>query len=123
MKKFKSGMLREEITGKGRFDLLSPFALRRMALTAEEGTVKYEDRNWERGCPFSEFVNRVLIHLNDYMQGKRDEDHLAHAMWGIQAIIHLEETMPWLNDMPQYKINQPKKQEDKTGSELAREEE
>lgn len=99
---FKSGMVRQETEGKGRFDLISPHALKRLAQTCEDGARKYNDRNWEKGCPFSDCLNHVFIHLNDYLSGKQDEDHLAHALWNIHALIHFEETKPWLNDLPWY---------------------
>ena len=99
---FKSGAQREPKNGSGRFDLLSPFALLRLARVAEKGATKYTPRNWEAGMPFSECLNRVLIHINDYRMGKRDEDHLAHAMWGLHAILHYEAMHPEMNDIPKY---------------------
>lgn len=43
--KFDSGMVRDQRTGKGRFDLISPIALRRLAVIYEKGAIKYESRN------------------------------------------------------------------------------
>jgi len=107
-KKFKSGAVREPLPGRGRFDLISPFALVRLAKVNEKGAVKYADRNWEKGMPYSEFIDRALRHIVQYMMGENDEDHLAHAMWNLHALIHMEETCPELDDMPRY-LERPKK--------------
>ena len=45
--------IREPSTGKGRYDLISPFAIRRLARWYEAGAAKYAPRNWEKGMPYS----------------------------------------------------------------------
>ena len=100
--KFDSGMVRDARVGKGRFDLISPFALERIAMIYEKGAIKYEDRNWEKGSPFSRTVDSAYRHLIQYMMGMEDEDHLAQAAWNLIAIMHLEQTKPELDDMPHY---------------------
>lgn len=99
---FKSGMVRDTRTGKGRFDLISPFALERIARIFEKGAIKYEDRNWEKGSSFSRTLDSAFRHVVQYMMGMKDEDHLAQAAWNLMAIMHLEQTMPHLDDMPHY---------------------
>ena len=39
--------VREPSIGKGRYDLISPFAIRRLARWYEAGAAKYAPRNWE----------------------------------------------------------------------------
>src|SRR4030042_1914883 len=99
---FDSGMVRDTREGKGRFDLISPIALRRLAVIYEKGAIKYEPRNWEKGAPFSRFMDSALRHLNQYKEGRRDEDHLAQAAWNIFCMIHFDETREDLNDLPSY---------------------
>lgn len=99
---FKSGMVRDTRVGKGRFDLISPFALQRLAKIYEKGAIKYEDRNWEKGSPFSRTIDSAFRHIVQYMMGMKDEDHLAQAAWNLFAVMHLEQTMPWMDDMPNY---------------------
>jgi len=98
----KSGAVRDKRTGKGRFDLMSPFALWRIAQVCEKGAVKYEDRNWEKGFPFSRVLDSAIRHIIQYMMGMEDEDHLAHGAWNLMALLHFEETHPELDDMPHY---------------------
>jgi hypothetical protein len=87
---FDTGSLRDTREGKGRFDLLSPFVLERDAKHLENGARKYGDRNWERGQPLSRYYDSAVRHLNKYMMGYRDEDHLAAARWNIAALMHTE---------------------------------
>lgn len=44
--------IREPSTGKGRFDLVTPFGIMRLAKWYELGAQKYSDRNWEKECRF-----------------------------------------------------------------------
>jgi hypothetical protein len=99
---FESGAVRQSNEGKGRFDLLSPFALERLAKVCEEGSRKYEDRNWEKGMPFGVLIDHAITHLVAYMERQEDEDHLGHAFWNIMALIHFEAVHPDLDNRPRY---------------------
>jgi hypothetical protein len=96
--------VREPSTGKGRYDLISPFALKRIAIHYENGAKKYADRNWERGMPFSRCIDSAKRHLDQYVMGEKNEDHLSAAIWNLMAILHFEELgKEELNDLPKYK--------------------
>ncbi len=102
---FTTGSRRDTREGKGRFDLMPPKALRRIARHFENGAKKYGDRNWEKGQPQSRFMDSALRHLNNYLDGHRDEDHLSAAAWNVLCMIHQEERFAqgWnseLNDLP-----------------------
>jgi hypothetical protein len=105
---FKSGMVRDSNEEKGRYDLISPIAMRRLALVYERGAKKYAARNWEKGAPLGRYIESALRHIFQYIEGHRDEDHLAQAMWNIGSVIHTEEMIERgvlpkdLNDMPNY---------------------
>lgn len=100
--------MRDTTEEKGRFDLLSPIAEARLALHSQRGAIKYSDRNWEKGQPLSVYYDSCRRHLNKYLEGQTDEDHLAAAMWNIQGLIHTEEMIrrgilpEKLNDLPIY---------------------
>lgn len=91
---FDTGSVRNQDAANVRYDLISPVGLRRLAETCSEGSKKYGDRNWEKGQPASELLNRTLKHVNDWIAGDRSEDHLAHAAWNLFALMHFEERMP-----------------------------
>lgn len=95
--------IREPSIGKGRYDLISPFGIDRIAKWYELGARKYADRNWEKGMPFSRYVDSAKRHLNKYVMGMEDEDHLAAACWNIIAIMHHQELGELeFDDMPHY---------------------
>jgi hypothetical protein len=105
---FKTGSVRDTNIGKGRYDLISPLMLQRLAKHFENGATKYGDRNWEKGQPLSRYFDSAVRHLYKHLEGMRDEDHLAAAVWNVGAMIHTEELIErgllpeGLNDLPNY---------------------
>ncbi len=121
--KFDSGSRRDSAEGKGRPDLLPVHALiriakvcdpevvpihgiQRLSVHYENGAVKYGDRNWELGQPLSRYYSSMFRHLQKWVGGAREEDHLAAVVWNACAIMDHEERidrdlldMKW-NDMP-----------------------
>lgn len=103
-----SGAVRDIRIGKGRYDLLTPLAIRRLAQLYERGAEKYAARNWEQGMALSRYFDSATRHMFNYLEGLRDEDHLAAAMWNIAAMIHTEEMINRglfpkdYDDMPSY---------------------
>lgn len=96
---FDTGARRDVRDGKGRYDLISPVALRRLAQVLERGAKKYGERNWEKGIPVGRYLDSAIRHIYQYIEGHEDEDHLGHAMWNIMAAIHTLEVKPELNDL------------------------
>ena len=92
---------------KGRYDLITPIALRRLAIHYKAGTVKYSDRNWEKGMPLHCYLDSAIRHIYALLEGLKDEDHAAAAAWNMMAFIHTEEMIKRgklpaeLNDMPE----------------------
>ncbi len=96
-----SGATRDNSVGKGRYDLIPPSSLFRMALRFEHGAEEHGDRNWENGLPMSKnIVSPTVRHLEKWLAGEDDEDHLAAAAWGIMAWMYNEEYHPEYNDVP-----------------------
>ena len=78
--------------------------MRRLAEWYELGARKYADRNWEKGIPFSRYIDSAKRHLDKFVMGMEDEDHLAAAAWNIFAIMHHQELgQTELDDMPIFK--------------------
>jgi len=94
---------REPATGKGRPDLISPFALTRLSKWYELGGEKYGMRNWENGMYYSRYTAAMFRHLIAWMKGKKDEDHLSAIAWNAIALMHHQELGEdkW-DDMPKY---------------------
>ncbi len=88
---FVTGSVRDTRDGKGRYDLLPPLAIRRLARHYENGARKYGDRNWEKGQQITRYIDSAMRHLFAILEGKLDEDHAAAAAWNVMAIIETEE--------------------------------
>ena len=102
---FETGMQRDSREGKGRYDLVSPFALKRLAGVYERGAAKRGERNWELGSPYCRFLDSAIRHIYQYLEGKEDEDHLAQAAWNLFAVMHFEDTnREDLDDRPNYSV-------------------
>lgn len=97
---FSTGSVRSSDANNVRFDLITPVAMRRLAETYSEGSKKYGDHNWTKGMPVSQVMNHALRHLYLWLDGDKSEDHLAHATWNLCAIMHFEEKMPSMIDIP-----------------------
>ena len=99
-REFETGAVRDIQTGKGRYDLLSPIAIKRLAQHMENGAAKYSDRNWEKRIPIHSFVDSAIRHLFNYLDGDKTEDHLAAAMWNCHCAIHTEVKKTEMQDIP-----------------------
>ena len=88
-----SGAVRESAPGKGRFDLVSPIAMTKLAQLLEKGAAKYSARNWELGLPLHTFVDSCKRHLRMLMmaEGEDYEDHAVAALWNCMALVHTME--------------------------------
>lgn len=103
MESTETGAVRSEIvSAKVRFDLLdsNDTMMRRLAETFAEGFVKYGADNWKKGFKASEYYNHARIHLLQWIGGDTTEDHLAHAVWNLGAIMWTAEHKPELMDYP-----------------------
>jgi hypothetical protein len=106
---FDGGAVRDTEEGKPRYDLISPWALTRLAYHMAKGAKKYGDRNWEKGMPRSRLFSSALRHLMQALiaadepgdpwdvprmcrgDDEDTEDHLSAAVFNLLAIIHFEE--------------------------------
>lgn len=89
-REFKTGSVRDTRDGKGRFDLLPPHGITRLAQHFENGARKYGDHNWLKGQPLSGYLDSALRHIFKQLGGSREEDHMAAAAWNALAYIETE---------------------------------
>lgn len=108
---FTTGAVRDTSKGKGCPELISPIAIRRLAIVLEKGKEKYAERNWEKGMEIGRILQSAIRHIYDHIEGKRDEDHLGHAMFNVMAAIHIGEMIDRgllpkeLDNLPNYLPN------------------
>ena len=88
---YESGATRSDQTGKGRYDLISPYALRRLAVHYQNGGISRGDRNWEKGFPVSRCIDSAMRHLTQIAMGDTSEDHWAAVAWQAFAAMHFQE--------------------------------
>lgn len=93
----ETGAQRDSREGKGRYDLIPPIPLKRLALVYERGANKYGENNWKKGMKVSRVLDSALRHIFQYMEGDCVEDHLAQAAWNIFAAMEFDITI--LNDL------------------------
>ncbi len=94
-----TGSVRDLAVGKGRYDLLPPYSIKRIAQHFENGAVKYGDRNWELGQPLSCYIDSALRHGFNVSAGMHDEDHASAAAWNWMAFMHTAEKVR-LGELP-----------------------
>lgn len=80
-RKFMTGSVRDASTGKGRPSLLPIMALIEVSKHFEKGAIKYDERNWELGQPYSSYYDSAQRHLMKFWGGATDEDHLTAYAW------------------------------------------
>lgn len=84
-------------------DLLSPYALEKIAQVMTYGKTKYGRDNWRGGIVFSRLLAAVLRHINAYRKGETFDpetglSHLSHASCGLMMLLEFEETRKELDD-------------------------
>lgn len=98
MRQWATGAVRDDDAGKPRYDLISPLALRRVAMRCTEGAKKYGEENWRMGIPRRQILASAMRHLEAWRcrvespAEEGDEDHLAACVWNLLALMHYEET-------------------------------
>lgn len=90
---FESGMRRDTIEGKDRFDLMLPLdqsyddqMLVRFARLMARGAEKYGERNWELATSpeeYRRFKASAFRHFMQWYLGEDDEDHGAAVFFNI----------------------------------------
>jgi len=95
-REFSTGSIRDIRIGKGRYDLISPIAMKALAVRLEDGMSKYGERNWEKGQPLMSYLDSAIRHINTYIYDmmtfkKPIEDHIGAALWNIHSFIHTQE--------------------------------
>jgi hypothetical protein len=84
-------------------DLLSPYALEKIASVMTYGKQKYGRDNWRGGIVYSRLLAAVMRHINSYRKGETFDpetglSHLSHASCGLMMLLEFEETRPDLDD-------------------------
>lgn len=101
MRNFDTGAVRDDATGKGRFDLLPWAAIHALAKHCERGARHYGERNVDKGINQSSLIDSSVRHLCLYIQGDKEPHHLVAALWNIAWAVEQEIKRPQLVDLPE----------------------
>lgn len=86
----ETGALKSNQSGRGRYDLISPYMLEGLALHLEKSLEKYEEGNYKKGIPIKRYISSIMRHLNQFRSGDRTEDHLSAI---VANVMMLEDTL------------------------------
>lgn len=98
---FASGMRRDVVTGKPRYDLIPLEPLKRLAGLYARGAEKYGDWNWQLASSQEEldrFKQSGLRHMFQWLEGDLTEDHAIATVWNLFAYLVIEEKLKEKND-------------------------
>jgi len=89
--------------GKNRVDLIPILPLLEVGRVFTRGAVKYDDRNWEKGMPWSKLVGAALRHIYQFWGGERIDPemgthHLANAITCLFFLLEYDRTHPECDD-------------------------
>jgi hypothetical protein len=85
---FVTGSVRDLGTGKGRYDLIPAYPMKRLAVHYENGASKYGDRNWEKGQNVMRYIESAIRHAFNLLDGDQSEDHPAALIWNVFSYLH-----------------------------------
>jgi hypothetical protein len=108
-REFGTGAVRDVQDNKPRPELMNPMVDTALSVHFAKGAAKYEARNWEKGMPESSFVASAKRHMNQWLMGETDEDHLIAWLWNVYCLKATEDMIERgilpesLRDLPDYR--------------------
>jgi len=83
-------------SGKLRYSLVPPKAMREMAKVLTYGAKKYKPNNWQQVDDTTRYIDALYRHLEAWRSGEKVDaesklSHLSHALTNIAFLIHFEE--------------------------------
>lgn len=88
---FSTGAVRDNATGKGRFDLLPWNAIHALARHCERGALHYGERNVDKGIPQHSLIDSGIRHASQYLRNDPEPHHLVAACWNLLWALEQEE--------------------------------
>ena len=85
---FATGAIRNDATGKGRYDLIPSCVLEALAKRLELGALEHGEFNFMLGIPNTSLYDSAMRHLCQAKAGMDDEDHLAALITNVAFLIY-----------------------------------
>lgn len=67
------------------------------------GSLKYSERNWEKGIVTHSFVDSGLRHLIKCIRGDNDEPHDRAFIWNMMGLLWTKNNKPFYDDLPYFR--------------------
>lgn len=96
--------------GKLRYDLVHPWAHEQMVSVLTKGSIKYAERNWEKGMAWSKIISSLKRHLAAIEMGEdydkeTGEYHAAHLACNAHFLTAYYKLYPQGDDRPHKYLN------------------
>ena len=65
----------------------------------EEGAKKYGEYNWQKGIPYSRYVDSAVRHYLKHLRGDTDEPHNRACLWNLISLYWTMIHKPEMNDL------------------------
>jgi hypothetical protein len=83
-------------SGKLRYGLVPPKAMKELAKVLTYGAKKYKPNNWQKAKDTNRYIDALYRHLEAWRSGEKVDEgsglsHLSHAMSNIVFLIHFED--------------------------------
>ena len=90
-------------SGKLRYGLIPPSAMKSLAEVLTFGAKKYKPNNWQNVDSLDRYVDAMFRHIEAWREGeKMDKEsgmpHLAHALTNLMFLNHLDDKMDFIGD-------------------------
>ena len=100
-------------TGKLRYDLVHAWSHEQMVKVLTAGSIKYADRNWEKGMAWSKVISSLKRHLAAIEAGldydeETGELHASHLACNAHFLTAYYKLYPQGDDRPHKYLNRPK---------------
>lgn len=98
--------------GKNRLDLVPPEWVWALGDVTTKGSIKYEERNWEKGMKWSTMVGCMLRHAYKWLTGETYDPetgchHLAMVAWNALGLMSYQTRDIGTNDLPEISLKLP----------------
>ncbi len=89
-RQYSTGAQRDRGDIKPRPDLIHPYFTFRVGLHLGKGAIKYDEWNWYKGMPLSDWYASLKRHVEALGMGLNDEDHLSAIAFNVMGYMITE---------------------------------
>lgn len=93
-----------------RHDLIPPTILDEVVKVYTYGTIKYDDRNWEKGMEWGRLYGALERHASKWRRGEIYDNesglhHISHAIWQCFSLVEYDHYKIGIDDRPKRSVD------------------